>query len=205
VPFLNASVPHWYCYFRKQFFYNQESHHDETVECIVFGVASVPGRALGFHVITEEGACFWRAPVSALCHKPDAPWQPHHHLQLWDCFGETVSVTKFDYLDGLRCKVMLPVGPALLAFSGAYKMTFDWSGNGFSDEPSQNKCAHLIELDHGNYALQPNNRIYWRDSSFVTNPLTENPGFKVNEQLWTCEAERDWIATDEYFYKEKKE
>ena len=41
--------------------------------------------------------------------------------------------------------------------------TLDWCESEDAEEAgdSAHKCAHLIALDNGNFAAQPNNRIQW--------------------------------------------
>jgi hypothetical protein len=36
-----------------------------------------------------------------------------------------------------------------------------------SEIPHEHKCAHIIALDDGNYAAQPNNRCIWDIPSFT--------------------------------------
>ena len=100
---LNVNIPRFYCLLRKEFLYDGQSHHGEVLNVCVFGVASIQGRALGFHVLTENGAVIWRVPLHALCHKAEAPNVPLDWLQFWDCFSYEISCTTFDRLqDGRR-------------------------------------------------------------------------------------------------------
>lgn len=70
---LNADVPPWECWLRREFLYDLQRGHGEYVAVTVFGLASLYGRALGFHVLVHEsGAVIWRLPIHALCHKRDA-------------------------------------------------------------------------------------------------------------------------------------
>jgi hypothetical protein len=66
----------------------------------------------------------------------------------------------------------------------------------------------MIALDNGNYTLQPNNRVYWKNMSFVTKPFPKNPDFKVDNTSWRCEGESDrWIIDghdDNYYYDIKE-
>ncbi|MCA9195654.1 MAG: hypothetical protein KDB03_27970, partial [Planctomycetales bacterium] len=82
---LNTNIPRFYCLLRKEFLYDGQSHQGEFLKVCVFGVASIYGRALGFHVLTETGAVVWRLPLHAFCHKEAAPSQPLDWLQFWDC------------------------------------------------------------------------------------------------------------------------
>lgn len=83
---LNVNVPRFYCLLRKEFLYDGEAHHGEFIHVCVFGAASIQGRALGFHVLTENGAVIWRLPLHALCHKAEAPSQPLDWLQFLGLF-----------------------------------------------------------------------------------------------------------------------
>jgi hypothetical protein len=47
------NVPRFYCFLRKEFLYDGGAHQGEFVYICVFGVASIQGRALGFHVLTS--------------------------------------------------------------------------------------------------------------------------------------------------------
>ena len=196
---LNLNIPHVDCFIRPAFLFNLESHHDAPPqECRIVGVASVAGRAMGFHVLT-------RVPIHGLCWAPHAPPRPLHELQLWDCFGDEVTFERFAALE-LNCTVHLPRGDGeLVPHEAQYIGTFDWLNNAYSDTPQQHKCAHWLRLSDGNFALQPNNRIYpWHEPAFVDEPLKpgDNPGYKTNHYVWRCET-RKWLADDAFFYSEK--
>jgi hypothetical protein len=185
---LNAPLPqHFYCLVRTEYLRNLESGHGETEEACVFGIASEPNRALGFHVHLKSGAVFWRLPISALCWKPDAPPRPTALLQWWDCFDWSVTVTAFPYLRERECRIRLKDGSEE---SGMYVLTVDWYANGYSDQPDQNKCAHLIKLDDGCFGLAPNNFLLWRDLSFtVKEPTFRGLGYRANKQVWWAEED----------------
>lgn len=199
MPELNVSIPHFYAKVRQEYLYNLEINHGKLIDCVVFGATSVSGRALGFNVILESGAQFARLPINALCHKECAKLTLGT-LELWDCFGVNVVCAVFDYLQGMRVDAIIDTAKGFRFNPGGYVMTFDWWGNGFSDEPSQHKTAHLIKLDNGNFALQPNNRIRWHDAAF-TKPFTlkERPDYKVNTHIFTAERDRE-VVDDEYSY-----
>jgi hypothetical protein len=85
-----------------------------------------------------------------------------------------------------------------------YMMTFDWENNNFSLAPNDYKNAHLLKLDNGCFALQPNNRIFWRDSNFITKPLDPKsiPKYKVDKEIFICERSDRWTSenTDSFYY-----
>ena len=143
-----------YCLLRKEFLYDLEAHHGEHIKVCVFGAASLHGRALGFHVLTENGATFWRLPIHALCHRPDTPAMPLDVLQIWDCFSYDVSATGFDRLSEMH-------SPRYLKdrqwYPGKYLFTLDWYGSEDAEEAGEggHKCAHVLALDNGNFAACP--------------------------------------------------
>jgi hypothetical protein len=75
-----------------------------------------------------------------------------------------------------------------------------------SEIPHEHKCAHIIALDDGNYAAQPNNRCIWDIPSFT---VKDNiPDWKVQTSEWNVENTSKWKTedTDNFFYEieEKK-
>jgi hypothetical protein len=78
---------------------------------------------------------------------------------------------------------------------------------GFSEAPGQHKCGHFIQLDNGNFAIQPNNRIKIHDPSFCTKPNAQIPR-KIHTKIWTSESNWKWILEDNENYEyniEKRE
>ena len=203
MPTLNDNVPLWDCKIRSEYLYDLQSHHGEYTNCSVFGAASVYGRAIGFHVLTHRGAQIARLPISALVHKEHDPHLPLHHLQLWDCFSYEFSVTQFDYLSEMRCKVILRDKQV---YNGTYMFTIDWYGNNDSEEPGEDghKNSHIVALDCGCYSAQPNNRMIWHEPSCGTDPWRidrdERPDYLINTHKWKCEIDSKWTAEDSYAY-----
>lgn len=92
---------------------------------------------------------------------------------------------------------------------GTYLWTIDWCADPLdtscAEIPQEHKCAHIIALDNGCYAAQPNNRILWREPSFIVEPLEPGgknwpPTFKTNRQTWSVEGNWTTSADDNYFY-----
>ena len=198
--YLNANIPQFFCFVRKEFLYNLQDHHGEFEPAYAFGVRSVQCKAIGFHVGLDNGAVFWNLPIHALVHKTDAPNIPLDFLELWDCFGPNFSVTQFTFLKELRCDVILKDRSVV---QGVYMFTIDWSSTDpgevdvtFSEIPQEHKCAHIIKLDNGLYAAQPNNRILWRQSSFIVKRSEPLPDYKINTHKWVCEYNPRWVTED---------
>ena len=87
-------------------------------------------------------------------------------------------------------------------------MTIDWYDNAYSDEPSDYKCGHILIADDGYLLCQPNNRIYWRDSNWITKSFPIDPSlFKVDEHIESVEAQSNrWVSEDSnnYYYEIKE-
>lgn len=135
--------------------------------CVIFGVTSIPSRALHFSIMTEAGSQWARIPLHKLRHElPTGPRHPLNELQSWDCHGWEFGVTAYEYLREMACTVKTRSGQILEA---SYWFTLDHTDNGWSQYPSEHKCYHLLLLQDGSgqIAAQPNNRIMWKDDSFV--------------------------------------
>lgn len=198
---LNADVPVFQAFIRAEFLYDLVREKGEHIPCIVFGVASIQGRALGFHVLTEDGAQIARLPIHALCWKESAPEQELDHLQLWDCMSYDLAVHTYSHLARAACRTVLKDGKW---YDGEYAFTIDWYGSEYAENPGEigHKCAHIIRLENGNFAAQPNNRILWADPSFIVNPFAAKPDYLVNTHVWKCEGTGKWAteASRAYFY-----
>jgi len=133
---------------------------------------------------------------------------PRHRLdelELWNCFSYYPSVTSFDIIDGQSGKY---IGKDKQWHPGAYLFTVDWAhpesnivDTDHSEIPHEHKCAHILALEDGNYAAQPNNRIIWSIPSFTVKD--EIPfDWKVQTSEWNVEDSRKWQTedTDKFFY-----
>ncbi len=166
--YLNANIPVTYAQIRREYLYDLKEHHGEVEDCIIFGMASITGRPILFHAIMENGAVFYRLPISAFIQRgfkaSEVPKRRLDELELWNCFSYYPAVTSYDILDGQSGKYF---GKDKKTHAGAYLFTVDWAhpdsnilDADHSEIPHEHKCAHIIALNDGNYAAQPNNRIY---------------------------------------------
>lgn len=207
MPTLNADIPQFYAWVRAEYLYDLQSHFGELVKCVVFAVTAIEGRALGFHVLLENGACIWRLPIQALRSDKD-PITDHpiarkgesalcRFLQLWDCFSYRLSVTRFDQLAGLRCRLAMR---DRLSVGGEYLFTVDWYGNNISESAGDggHKCHHVIKLDDGFFAAQPNNRICFHEPAVLKAfPADTPPDYKTNTHTWKVEQGDKWTTSDD--------
>ena len=71
--YLNANIPVEYAQIRREYLYDLKKHHGEVEDCIIFGVSCITGRAFLFHAIMENGAIFYRLPISAFIQRGFKP------------------------------------------------------------------------------------------------------------------------------------
>jgi hypothetical protein len=168
---LNASVPqHLYGYVEKDILSGlNPDYAGKYEECVIFGVTSIPSRALHFSILTEAGSQWARIPLHKLrWDEPDEGFIPHNlsDLQCWDSHGWDFSTVRYEYLREMSCEYRTPDGKMIPA---SYWFTLDHTDNGYSQFPPEHKCYHLLLLEDGSgqIAAMPNNRILWRDDSFV--------------------------------------
>ena len=151
--YLNANIPVMYSQIRREYLYDLKDHYGEVEDCIIFGLASITGRPILFHAIMENGAVFYRLPISAFIQRDyDAKEVPRYRLdelELWNCFSYYPSVTSFDILDGQSGKFF---GKDKKTHPGAYLFTVDWAhpesniiDTDHSEIPHEHKCAHILQ------------------------------------------------------------
>jgi len=133
---------------------------EQFFEARIFGACSLAGRAVLFHCQLNNGAVYYRLPVSAFGTGKEFSLGL---LQPWDCPSTDMECFTFDYLAFQRV-TCLKLNKAM----GTYITTLDWSGYGTTAEIShEHKCLHLIRLDNNQLALQPNNYLLWHEKSNV--------------------------------------
>ena len=207
--YLNVNIPATYAQIRREFLYDLQDHHGEVEDCIIFGLASIAGRALLFHAIMENGAIFYRLPIHAFLQRgykvDDVPRARLGELELWNCFSYYPAVTTFDILGGQSGKYL---GKDKKWYKGHYLFTIDFAhpesnivDTDHSEIPHEHKCAHILALENGNYAAQPNNRVIWSIPSFTVKD--EIPyDWKTQTHDWTVENTTQWRTedSDRFFY-----
>lgn len=193
---LNANIDNLKCYVRLSHFTKNEEDQNTYHRAYAFAIQSVAGKILTFHIMTDYGMLRSRVPVSEIFLEIPKDDIPPDYKQLWDCFSENVSVITYDYLYDKRCQVILKDKKLVWA---TYLFTIDWYRNGYSDEPSDYKCGHILVADDGYLLCQPNNRIYWKDSNWVTKPFPDElkKQMKVDDDFISVEASSDrWVSAD---------
>lgn len=157
----------------------------------------------------EDGGIYWHLPISAFCTSPKTTPMDLGDLELWDSFSYNISITTFYVLQNKTIEYMDRHGKK---HRGRYLFTMDWTDGdfnegrfGFSEAPSQHKTGHVLELDNGNYAIQPNNRIKVFDPSFAVKKewVLER---LLNVDTYTVENTPKFITedSDNYYYSVDK-
>ena len=207
--YLNANIPATYAQVRREYLYDLTGHVGEAEDCLIFGMASIPGRAILFHAIMENGAIFYRLPISAFIQTSfdvkEVPRMRLDELELWNSFSYYPSINTFDILLGQSGKF---IGKDKKWYNGTYLFTVDWAhpesnivDTDHSEIPHEHKCAHILALENGNYAAQPNNRLIWNIPSFTVKD--EIPyDWKTQTHDWTVEDTTKWRTedSDRFFY-----
>lgn len=198
---LNHNIDNLKCFVRVSHFTKKMEDHNKFHKAYAFAVQSVAGKILTFHIMTDYGMLRSRVPISEIFLEEPKSDIPSHFKQLWDCFSENISVITYDYLYEKRCQVLLKDKSKVWA---TYLFTVDWYRNGYSDEPTDYKCGHILMADEGYLLCQPNNRIFWKDCNWITNefplPLTD---IKVDDELISVESFSDkWVSSngDSFYY-----
>ena len=212
--YLNANIPVQYAQIKKEYLYDLKKHHGEVCDCIIFGISCITGRAILFHALMENGAIFYRLPISAFIQRgfdrARVPEQRLDELELWNSFSYYPAVNCWDILDGQSGKYF---GKDKKTYHGKYLFTIDFAhpesnilNTEHSEVPHEHKCAHILALENGNYAAQPNNSLIWSIPSFTVKD--DIPDWKVQTSEWNVEDESKWRTedTDKFFYEieEKK-
>jgi len=126
-------------------------------------------------------------------------------LELWNCFSYYPSINTYDILLGQSGKY---IGKDKKWYHGTYLFTVDWAhpesnivDTDHSEIPAEHKCAHIMALENGNYAAQPNNRLIWSIPSFTVKDEVPTD-WKVQTTIWNVEDSSKWKTedTDKYFY-----
>lgn len=203
---LNQNIPSFKALIKKSYLTKDIAHYNEFINVYCFAIQSLSGVILTFHIMTDDGMVRSRVPISEIYMHEPSDDIPAHFKQLWDCFSENVSVIDYDFLAYHRAEIVLRDGSKVW---GTYMFTVDWFNNPYSDEPSDYKCGHIFFSDDGYLLCQPNNRIFWKDSNWVTKKMSVDlKQYKVDTELISVENQSDrWVTEDgdNFYYTIQKE
>jgi len=191
------NIPPIKCMMREKYAYDMDTSKTGCIEGYIHAVTSIRNKALLFMFLARNGAMFARLPISAFCTNPTEE-QDLGMLQLWDSLSYEIDVVQLDMIKHMSVEVFMKDKKW---YPGQYLFTVDYFGSAtFAETPDEHKQAHVIKLDNGNFAIQPNNRLRWRDASICDTPFNEKPDYKVMTHEFFCENGEKWVAADEYLY-----
>ena len=205
--YLVANVPAVKCFVRKEYLRDLKDSFGEHEECYWVTTKSIQNRALYFEsYICEHGALFDKLPISAFVwNKEVDPKEllPLCYLQYWDCLSYNISVIQKKFLKDLTCKIILPNKKY---YRGTYLFTIDTCHSNpeeinctFSETPDEHKSFNIIQLDNGQFAAYPNNRILWESQSLTpTDPAI--PDFKTSTNYFFAEEKPVSHSDSEHFF-----
>jgi len=201
---LNANTPYIECKIRKEFI-----GLEEDLPGFIFGVKSLINYPMLFHFQSKIGAIMWNMPISAFQHKDDYDVLSDDEqkrlslLESWDCQSNDITTTCFKFLQHKRVDVFCRDGEWR---SGIYLFTID----DYVSEPNainvgysedlDSKCFHFIEMDCGNFCIQPNNLLRWHNADFIKPYDKESPPrIKINNPRMSSEDVDMTYANSPYY------
>lgn len=202
--YLNSNIPVIPCLFRNEYLFNHTKGHGEFTPCEVHTVASIESRSLLFEVFLENGVNWTRRPITSFCWKDSAPVLPLEEHIYWDCFSYYIDVQVRHRLANLSADLISISG---VKRKGTYLFTIDWAhennmmANVSFAETAEHKCAHVFKGEDGNFFAYPNNRIVWYDRAFTENRITSNPGYIIDQTIYSVE-DKNYYETDKKFITE---
>lgn len=206
---LICNIPSTKVYVRKEYLHDGKEGHGEFVEGHWVSAKSLPGRAFYFETyLPEYGALYDKLPVSAFVSSPETPSPdlPLQDLQFWNCMDYGVTAIHKQFIGSMDFEVFTRSHKVL---KGTYLFTLDNYHSdpdnidySTSEVPEEHKSFNCIELENGQYALYPNNRMRVYDNS-LTPPDPKMPDFKVSTKYYQVENGYAYRLgdTDEYYWK----
>ena len=206
---LLANLPNTKVYVRKEYLMDFKGGHGEFVEGHWVTVKSIPGRAFYFETyLPEYAALFDKLPISAFVNEPKKPDPdlPLQDLQFWNAMDYGVTAIYKQFIGSMDFEIFTRSHKVI---KGTYVFTLD-NYHESADEidyctsevPEEHKSFNIIELENGQYAAYPNNRMRVYDNSLTPNN-PKNPDFKVSTEYYQVENGYTYRLgdTDEYFWK----
>jgi len=199
---------------RAEYLYDHQSHHGELVPGIWCSVKAIRGQAFRFETyLPTFGAVYDKLPISAFIavgpKKPGSePLLDLDVLEIWDALAYHVTVIDKPLLKGLRSEFYGKDGKL---HAGEYLFTLDTCNPDpripdftFSEAAEDHKSYNLLQLDNGQFALQPNNRCRFYDPAFNPQEM-KFPDFKVATRNYSVENTAKWRLgdTDDVMYGQR--
>ena len=214
MPSLICNLPSYEVWVRKEYLTDHKSGHGEFVKGVWVSAKSIPGRAFYFETyLPEYAAIYDKLPISAFVSSPEKPTPDMelHNLQFWNCMDYGVVAVQKQFIGSMHFEIYTrdygTQSGTYICTLDNYHQDVDAIDYSTSENPSEHKSHNLLELDNGQFALYPNNRMRIYDNSLTPEPPT-TPDFKVSTVYYQVENghDRDGLGNEEnYFWKTTKE
>lgn len=211
---LIVNLPAISVWVRKEYLTDFQSGKGEFVRGVWVSAKSIPGRAFYFETyLPEYGAMYDKLPISAFVANPNTPTPDLKlpDLQFWNCMDYGLTVIRKSFISSMDFELYTRKGTKM---KGVYLFTLDnyhqdlnTIDTNTSEKPDEHKSHNVIQLENGQFAIYPNNRMRIYDLSLTPEkPL--RPDFKVSTQVYQVESGLNWKRlgdTDDYFWKNSDE
>jgi hypothetical protein len=186
---------------RAEYLYDHQRGHGELVPAIWCSLKSIAGEALRFEsYLPTYAALYDKLPISAYVWKPiEGEPLPLDFLQIWDAMSYWATVVDKPLLAGLRAEFF---AKDRKTYPGTYLFTIDnchpdrrIPDFGFSETAEDHKSFNVLQLDNGQFALQPNNRCRFFDPAFTPAEVLQ-PDFLAATRTYSVEREAKWRLGD---------
>lgn len=204
---LNINIPLIECYVRQS--YLTDGRMNGVEKCVIFAHCSIPGYAPMFHCQMENGAVYYRLPISAFCWDEYAPDPTVYETGYWNSFSYYPVVNVYSWLASQTAKFKTRYGKIM---KGEYVMTIDWCEPdpnlvecSLAETPTEHKCGHVLRVQDGNFYIMPNNRIVWAEPSFVVKDEIPHH-YRTNSNYYNIEKADSFRLSednDKQFYAER--
>ena len=186
---------------RDEYMYQHKKGQGNFTEGIVISVRCMPGQVALFQVLLNNGVLRDKLPSHALLTSPNTPTPdlPFHYLQIWNCFSYNFTLLQLNFIKDAPVEIYMKNRQW---YSGKYFATINWGSNdintdiSLAEDPMEHKSHHIILMNNGQVALQPNNRIKWSEPSFVTKPFPTKPDYLVCNEFYNSEDTEKWHTED---------
>jgi hypothetical protein len=186
---------------RNEYMYQHKTGHGNFTEGIIISVRCMPGQVVLFQVLLNNGVMRDKLPSHALLTSPTTPTLdlPFHYLQIWNCFSYNFTLLQLNFIKDAPVEIYMKNRQW---YPGKYFATINWGSNdintdiSLAEDPIEHKSHHIILMNNGQIALQPNNRIKWSEPSFVTKPFPSKPDYLVCNEFYNSEDKEKWHTED---------
>ena len=211
---LICNLPSVEVWVRKEYLTDHQSGHGEFVKGVWVSCKSIPGRTFYFETyLPEYAAMYDKLPISAFVSAPETPSPDMNlpNLQFWNCMDYGVVAITKQFIGSMDYELYtrdfgIQKGTYICTIDN-YHQDPEVIDYATSENPAEHKSHNLIELENGQYALYPNNRMRIFDNS-LTPVEPKMPDFKVSTQYYQVENGFERLGMgreDEYFWKTAKE